>query len=266
MSSQFAPRFDAVLRRDRAIILAGITMVAIIAWCYLFYLARKMGAPEHVAAMGMSPRMAMPQMHAWGAVELLLLFLMWAVMMVAMMVPSVTPLILTFARAIRRLGARRIQGSAGILLLGYLLAWTGFSALVALTQWILHAAAVLSPMMVTNSPVLAGLLLVAAGAFQFTSLKQACLLRCRSPFSFLMTHWRGGWRGTLLTGMKHGAYCVGCCWMLMAILFVTGVMNLLWVALIALFILAEKIAPGGEAFGRLSGVALIAGGALLGLG
>ena len=137
--------------------------------------------------MGMGPEMAMPQMQRWGAIELLLLFVMWAVMMVAMMVPSVAPLVLMFARANREKGGSRVVGSAGILLLGYLLVWMGFSVLATLVQWRLHSAALLSPMMVSTSSVLGGLLLVAAGVFQFTPLKRACLVRCRSPLSFLMS-------------------------------------------------------------------------------
>jgi predicted metal-binding membrane protein len=179
-------RLEAVLRRDRAVILAGVAVVALAAWAYLVYLAREMGA------MGMAPNMMMPNMQSWGAVELLLLFVMWAVMMVAMMVPSAAPLVLMFARANRRKGTSGVVGSAGILLLGYLLVWMGFSAVATLAQWRLHAAAVLSPMMASTNSILGGVLLVAAGVFQFTPLKRACLVRCRSPLTFLMSDWREG--------------------------------------------------------------------------
>jgi len=216
-----------------------------------------------MGAMDMAPVMAMPQVRSWEGVELLLLFVMWAVMMVAMMVPSVAPLILMFARANRREGADRVVGSAGILLLGYLLVWWSFSGLAALAQWGLHGAAVLSPMMASTSPVFGGLLLVAAGVFQFTPLKHACLGRCRSPMGFLLSEWRRGRWGALTMGLKHGAYCVGCCWALMALLFVAGVMNLLWVAAIAVFVLLEKTAPMGEMLGRVTGVALVLAGIAL---
>lgn len=250
---------EAALRRDRAIILAGIAMVVLVAWAYRVYLAWEMGT------MGMTPDMVMPQMQSWGAIELLLLFVMWAVMMVAMMMPSVAPLILMFARANRQKGASRVVGSAGILLLGYLLVWMGFSVLAALVQWRLHTAALLSPMMVSTNSVLGGLLLVAAGVFQFTPLKRACLVRCRSPLSFLMSDWREGQWGTLVMGLKHGAYCAGCCWMLMALLFVAGVMNLFWVAAIAVLVLVEKTAPRGDLIGRFAGAALIVAGIALGV-
>jgi predicted metal-binding membrane protein len=252
-------QLEAALRRDRAIILAGITMVVLVVWAYRVYLAWEMGT------MGMTPDMVMPQMQSWGAIELLLLFVMWAVMMVAMMMPSVAPLILMFARANRQKGASRVVGSAGILLLGYLLVWMGFSVLAALVQWRLHTAALLSPMMVSTNSALGGLLLVAAGVFQFTPLKRACLVRCRSPLSFLMSDWREGQWGTLVMGLKHGAYCVGCCWMLMALLFVAGVMNLFWVAAIAVLVLVEKTAPRGDLIGRFAGAALIVAGIALGV-
>ena len=252
-------QLEKVLRRDRVFILAGMAMVVLVTWTYLVYLVRDMGL------VGMAPNVAMPHMESWGAVDLLLLFVMWAVMMVAMMLPSVAPLILMFARANRRIGASRVVGSAAILLLGYLLVWMGFSILAALAQWRLHTAALLSPMMVSTSPVLGGLVLVTAGVFQLTPLKRACLLRCRSPLGFLMSSWREGQRGILVMGLKHGAYCVGCCWMLMALLFVAGVMNLVWVGAIAVFVLMEKVAPKGEPLGRIAGVALIVAGIAVGV-
>jgi predicted metal-binding membrane protein len=250
-------RLEAVLRRDRTVVLAGLAAMTLVAWAYLVSLVWGM------RTMDMAPDMAMPQMQSWGAVELLLLFVMWAIMMVAMMVPSVAPLLLMFARANRQKGGSRVVGSAGILLLGYLLAWVGFSILATLAQWRLHRAALLSPMMVSTSSVLGGLLLVAAGVFQFTPLKRACLVRCRSPLSFLMSDWRDGQWGTFVMGLKHGAYCVGCCWMLMALLFVAGVMNLLWVVAIAVFILVEKAAPRGNLIGLIAGAALIVAGIAL---
>jgi predicted metal-binding membrane protein len=180
-----------------------------------------------------------------------------------MMVPSAAPLVLMFARANRQKGGSRVVGSAGILLLGYLLVWIGFSAVAALAQWRLHAAAVLSPMMASTSSMLGGVLLVAAGIFQLTPVKRACLVRCRSPLTFLMSDWREGQWGALMMGLKHGAYCVGCCWMLMSLLFVAGVMNLLWVAAIAVFVLVEKVARRGDRIGRFAGAALIVAGIAL---
>jgi predicted metal-binding membrane protein len=254
---------DAVFRRDRIVILTGLAAVVFVAWAYLFYVAGRMGSAGEMGAMDMVPEMAMPDMHRWGVVEFLLLLVMWTVMMVAMMVPSASPLILIFARTKRQKGGRRVVGSAGILLLGYLLVWAGFSVLAALAQRGLHTAALLSPMMVSASPVLGGVLLMAAGIFQFTRLKHACLVRCRSPLSFLMSDWREGRWGTFVMGTKHGAYCVGCCWLLMALLFVAGVMNLLWVAVIAGLVLVEKVAPKGDHVGRIAGAALLVAGITL---
>ena len=246
-----------MLRRDRTVVVAGLAAVALVAWAYLFTAACSTDAADGMGAMDVAAQMAKPQMQGWGAVELFLLFVMWAVMMVAMMVPSVAPLVLVFARANREKGGNRVVGSAGILLLGYLLVWAGFSILATLAQWGLHSAAQLAPMMVSTSPVPGGLLLIAVGVFQFTPLKRACLSYCRSPLSFLMSHWRGGQGGTFVMGLQHGAYCVGCCGMLMALLFITGVMNMLWVAVIAALILVEKVAPKGDLVGRLAGGMLI---------
>jgi predicted metal-binding membrane protein len=250
-------RLEIVLQRDRAAILAALASVTLVAWTYLFYRASTM---TFTGGMDMAAHMAMPQLQSWGAIELLLLFFMWAVMMVAMMLPSAAPLLLLFARAQREKTGSHVLGSAAVLLAGYVLVWTAFSVLAALAQSGLHHAALLSPMMVSTSSVFSGLLFLGAGVFQYTPLKRACLARCRSPLSFLMGEWRTGQWGALLLGFKHGAYCVGCCWMLMGLLFIAGVMNLLWVAAIAALLLVEKAAPKGELVGRLAGGVLIAAG------
>ena len=189
---------------------------------------------------------------------------MWAVMMIAMMVPSATPMVFAFLQVNQgRKAANRPYVPVTIFLLGYLAVWTAFSAFATLAQWGLHRAALLSPAMAATSPVLNGVLLIAAGIFQWTPLKLACLKGCRSPLSFLMSEWRDGAAGAFAMGLKHGAYCVGCCWVLMALLFVAGVMNLLWVAVIALFVMAEKLLRKGELIARISGVALILAGAAM---
>ena len=246
---------EAVLRRDRAVVTAGLVGVAALGWVYLLYLARDM------AGMDMRTDMAMPRMQTWGVVDLALLFVMWAVMMVAMMVPSASPLLLMVAAANRK---RRDRDDplvpTALFLTGYLLVWFTFSAVATLAQWGLHTTALLSPAMVGTSPVLGGLLLLTAGVFQFTPLKRACLTHCRSPLGFVMSHWREGPGGAVRMGLEHGLFCVGCCWVLMALLFVAGVMNLLWVALISLFVLAEKVLPRGELVGRLGGAALLVAG------
>lgn len=237
-------------------VLAGLVGITILSWAYLIYLAWRMGQ--------MNMDMAMPQMQVWGVVDLLLLFVMWVVMMVAMMVPSATPLVLLFA-AVNRKRQERADPvvPTGIFLLGYLLAWTGYSVLATLAQWGLHAAALLSPSMASSSPVLGGSLLIVAGVFQWTPLKQACLRHCRSPLGFLTSAWREGTKGALMMGLSHGGYCLGCCWILMALLFVAGVMNLLWVAAITAFVLLEKVLPRGARVGLVAGGALVLAGVLV---
>lgn len=248
---------ESVLRRDRVIVLAGLAALVLAAWLYIVRLAREMAEMELHAAMGM----VMSPMQRWGGVDLLLLFAMWAAMMIAMMTPSASPMILMFA-AINR---RRAEAGGpvvrtGVFALGYLVMWTAYSGVAALAQWMLHGLALMSPMMVSTSPYLGGGLLVAAGAFQWTPLKQACLVGCRSPVGFIMTEWRAGGRGAFIMGLRHGLYCVGCCGVLMALLLVAGVMNLLWVAILAVFVLVEKVVPGGERLGRVTGAVLVAAG------
>lgn len=252
-----AGRFEELLKRDRIFILAGLVVICLLAWAYTGYLA---------LAMKSMPEMEMTSMRSWGPVDLGLLFVMWTVMMIAMMVPSASPMVLLFARINRE---RKIQERpfvpTGIFLGGYILAWTGYSLLATLAQWLLHSLALLSPMMVTTSSMLGGGLFVAAGIFQLTPLKDTCLHHCRSPLSFLTTEWREGAGGAMLMGLKHGSYCVGCCWVLMALLFAAGVMNLYWVAGLALFVLLEKAIPRGVTLGRVTGVALIFTGVILAL-
>ena len=255
---------ERVLRRDRALVVSGLAALTLVAWAYLLLTARGMGGMEGGAgAAGAFYEAVMPGTGSWSVVDLLLLFLMWAIMMVAMMTPSAAPLALTFARLRHRRGRGGSRVSVGFLLAGYLCAWTGFSALAALAQWGLREAALLSPMMVSSSTLFGGGLLMVAGIFQLTPLKRACLVHCRSPLGFLMSEWRPGRRGAFIMGWKHGVYCVGCCWLLMALLFVGGVMNLLWVAALAAFVLLERVAPGGQLIGRVTGILLLAWGVLL---
>jgi predicted metal-binding membrane protein len=189
---------------------------------------------------------------------------MWAVMMVAMMTPSAAPMILMFAGINRRRQNQQVPYvPTSVFLLGYLAVWAAFSVLAAAAQWGLQAVSMLSPMMVSTSPVLGGILLLVAGIYQWTPLKHACLSKCRSPVGFVLNEWREGRWGAFLMGLKHGSYCTGCCWAVMALLFVAGVMNLLWVAAIAGFILLEKVAPAGQRMGQAAGALLVAGGVVL---
>jgi predicted metal-binding membrane protein len=218
----------------------------------MFYLAWGM------KNIDMGLRMAMPQIQSLGAVDFLLTFVMWTVMMVAMMVPSAAPMVLMFGTVNRK---RREQQdpfvSTGVFLLGYLVAWAWYSSLATLGQWGLHKAALLSPRMESTSAILGGMLLLAAGIFQFTPLKYACLTRCRSPLGFLLNEWRKGKQGAFIMGLRNGNYCVVCCWALMSLMFVAGVMSVLWMAIIAAFVLVEKVAPGGRWVSRFSGLLLI---------
>jgi predicted metal-binding membrane protein len=249
---------ETVLKRDWTLVLSGLVGISALAWVYVAYLAWGM------QPMDMAMEMAMPRMQSWSVLDLVLLFIMWAVMMVAMMVPAAASMILTFATISRR---RREQHQpyvpTAVFLAGYILVWMGFSVLATLAQWVLHTAALLSPMMVSTSPVLGGVLLVVAGIFQWTPLKYTCLTRCRSPLGFLTTEWREGTWGALIMGLKHGGYCTGCCWVLMALLFVAGVMNLVWVATITAFVLMEKLVPRGDLIGRVAGGLLILAGLIV---
>jgi len=246
-----------------------LVVMVLIAWWYLFHTRGSM-SNMNMRGMDMSGMdmpgmdmsgMAMAGSHEWGATAVLLLFVMWAVMMVAMMVPSAAPMVFAFLSVNhRRQAAGRAFVPVGIFLSGYLVIWTAYSAVATLAQWGLHKAALLSPAMTATSPVLNGSLLIAAGIFQWTPFKRGCLKGCRSPLSFLMSEWRDGWAGAFIMGLRHGSFCVGCRWILMALLFVAGVMNLLWVAVITIFVLAEKTVPRGELLGHVAGVALVAAG------
>ena len=235
----------------RAVVIGSIVGITLLAWAYLLYQAWAMGHMDTAA-------MAMPGIHAWGIWDLTLVFTMWAVMMVGMMVPSVSPVMLLFARIQQQ---RRAQGQAFIaswmFLLGYLIIWTGFSLAATLAQWGLHATMLISPAMVGTSPLLGGAVLIAAGIYQWTPAKHACLARCRSPLGFLLNDWRDGNGGALAMGAHHGLYCTGCCWLLMLVLFVVGVMNLLWIAVLTVFVLLEKTLPRGVWISRASGAGLI---------
>ena len=233
----------ALPRRERAVIVAALAGVTALSWLYLVQHARGMGGMQDMAGMSMSAG---------------LMFLMWWVMMVGMMLPSALPMTLTFATVNRR---RRERGSAyvptAVFVCGYLAAWGAFSLAATGAQWALERAALMMPMKHLTSPLLGGLLFVAVGVYQLTPLKHACLHRCRSPLAFVLERWRDGTGGALRMGAEHGAYCIGCCAFLMALLFVGGVMNLLWVAAIAAFVLLEKLLPAGEAVARAAGVLAI---------
>jgi predicted metal-binding membrane protein len=245
----------ALSRRDRLLIPACIVLVTLLAWAYLVHLDRPMSADmEHgkmMAAMGMT--MDMP----WTAADLFFTFAMWAVMMVGMMAPSASPMLLLFASARAARGERGVPLATLTFGLGYIAVWSGFSVAAALAQWGLHQMAMLSPAMASSSARLSGAILIAAGAYQLTPWKSRCLTHCRSPLGFLMTNWRDGGSGAFRMGFRHGAYCLGCCWALMCVLFVVGVMSLIWVAALTGFVLIEKIGPAGAVVARVAGVGMV---------
>lgn len=211
----------------------------------------------------MMTEMGMTMDMPWTAADVFFTFAMWTVMMVGMMTASATPLIVLFTAMHRGRGAQRAPRVVFAFTAGYLVVWTAFSAGAALAQWVLHQTAMLSPAMTTSSARLSSAILIAAGVYQLTPFKGACLTHCRSPLGFLMSHWRNGTAGALRMGMEHGTYCLGCCWALMSVLFVVGVMNLLWVAAMTVFVLVEKIGPGGAFVARIAGFAMIAAGILV---
>jgi predicted metal-binding membrane protein len=241
--------------RDRSIIWTCIALITTLAWAYLLHLERAMSSSlahdRMMAEMGMT--MDMPQSPA----DLFFTFAMWAVMMIGMMAGPAAPMLLLFAGMQRT----RALGSVPMALpsfgLGYVAVWTGFSACAAIAQETLHRAAVLSPAMAASSPRVAAAILIAAGAYQLSPLKGACLTSCRSPLGFLMSRWRDGAHGAFQMGLSHGLYCLGCCWALMCVLFAVGVMNLLWVAGLTVLVLLEKVGPLGTVVARATGVIMI---------
>jgi predicted metal-binding membrane protein len=259
---------EALLRRDRMIVVAALAIVTILSWAYVLYLAgeMEMGGMEmtgfRMAATATGMVMT-PAFQAWNAAEFAFTFAMWLVMMVGMMTPSAAPIILLYARVGRQAAVQgRPFASTLWFVAGYLLAWTGFSIAASAVQWALDRAALLTPAMASASSVLGSLVLLAAGVYQWTPLKDKCLTQCQSPIDFIMRN--GGFRrqplASMRLGMSHGFYCVGCCWALMTLLFVGGVMNVLWIAVIAILVLVEKIIPAGTLIPRVCGATFIVAG------
>jgi predicted metal-binding membrane protein len=236
--------------RERMTLLGALAMIIALAWLYLVRMPME---PADLGVMGARLLSVLPPRLAdeW------LLFMMWAVMMVAMMLPSAAPMILTYA-AIARRSAQSSASSTSLFTIAYLVIWTIFSAIATAVQSGLESASLLyGPSRAIS--VIGSVLLAVAGIYQLTPLKNSCLAHCRSPLGFFMTEWRDGKAGAFTMGIKHGAQCLGCCWMLMGLLFVFGAMNLLWVAALSVLVLLEKLAPFGHMIARASGVAMLAG-------
>jgi predicted metal-binding membrane protein len=237
---------ERVLRRDRTLTLFALLAAALLAWAFVVS-----GIGTDVDSMAM-PDMVMPAV--WTASYLTVMLAMWGMMMVAMMLPGAVPMVLLFATIERRRCAASPFPATAIFAAAYLLVWLGFSVAATLLQWQLDSLAQLSPALASTNTVFAAIVLIAAGIYQFTPLKRACLRGCRSPLEFISRYWG---RGPFGIGLRHGLFCVGCCWMLMLVLFAVGTMNLLWVALIATFVLFEKVLPRGERLSYGAGVVLV---------
>jgi predicted metal-binding membrane protein len=260
---------EAVLRRDRVIVAAAVVVLTALAWAYVWWLAADMDMDGmDMSDFRMIPGMGlmMPTTAPWNAIEFAFVFVMWAVMMIGMMTPSVAPMLLIYARVGREAAQQgKPLAASAYFAAGYLLTWIGFALLATSAQWALERSALLTPTMAGAGDIFGGAVLVAAGIYQWTPLKDACLRQCQAPWWFIQRHggFRADARGALALGACHGAYCIGCCWALMALLFVGGVMNVLWIAAIAILVLAEKVVPAGRVISRTAGAGLFAGGAWL---
>lgn len=242
--------FKTTLQRDHAVVFVALAVATIAGWVYLLTGAGMDASAMHAVADGPA--------NSWTMARIVIVFSMWVVMMGAMMLPSAAPMILLH----RLIDRKRFTGGesavrTGIFVGGYLLVWTGFSVAATAAQWVLHRWGLLSPSMAFDSEPLSASLLLAAGIFQLSPLKDACLHQCRSPVTFLARHWRDNSMGILRMGMHHGLYCAGCCGLLMALLFVGGVMNMLWIAALTIWVLVEKVTPHGRLLARAAGITLI---------
>jgi predicted metal-binding membrane protein len=243
---------EVLLLRDRWLIGGALGLTIALCWAWIVPMGRDMyGSMQGASAWMMTDR--------WDAAHLALLFAMWVVMMAGMMLPSAAPTLLLYAGVVRKSpeAARahaRVYAFAG----GYLLVWTAFSLAATVLQRLLAHLLLLSPMMESQSRAFGGLLLIAAALYQLTPFKRTCLESCRAPAAFIAHHWRPGVGGGFRLGLAHGLSCLGCCWALMLLLFVGGVMNLWWIGALTVFVLLEKLAPLGAQGGRLSGLLIIA--------
>ena len=243
-----------ILKRDQLIILSGVIALVIISWVYLAYFYTYM----HIGMESLARSMVMPQISAISLNEFLPVLLMWSAMMIAMMLPSATPMVLAFSAINRK---RSLNGNkivpTWVFLSSYILVWIGFSLFAAILHLYLKNNFFLSEESRIINPIAGGIILMAAGFYQFTPIKHACVKNCQSPLGFVMEKWREGRKGAFWMGLQHGGYCVGCCWVLMLLLFFAGIMNLIWIAAISIFIFLEKIIVRGRFLGYFSGSFLL---------
>ena len=254
---------ETALGRERALLIGAMAILFLLSGLYtLFGVGMEMSAIDMTRMAEMRDMAGMRQAGSWGPGYFALVFLMWWVMMVAMMLPSVAPTILLYAALLRRTGtAAPVPLTTAIFLAGYLATWAGFSVAAAVVQHSLEAAGIISATMMTLVDTVPGaIVLFLAGAFQFTPWKDRCLARCRSPAEFIVRRRRPGVSGAFRMGLEHGVYCLGCCWFLMALLFVGGIMNLYWIVGLSAFVALEKLTPCGKLASRIAGVILVAWG------
>ena len=254
---------ELLIQRDRLWISLGLVAAIVLAWVYVLREATVMNATASQAQMHAAMGMAGMNMRTWNASDWVALFVMWAVMMVGMMLPSAAPVIMLVLGAYRLRSDAHTRMAAVAFVGGYLVVWTSFSAGAALGQLELHRTALLSEDMRLHSAIVSGVLLLIAGVYQWLPVKTQCLVQCQAPLAFLTQHWRTGVRGGFTMGVRHGASCVGCCWLLMLLLFVLGVMNLLWIAVLAAVVMVEKLSSHGRTAARVFGTAIASWGIYL---
>ncbi len=245
--------------------MAALAALTLLCWIYLVRMAAAMLDMPELASGSGTAMMDMLQVKPWAVTDWVMMLTMWVIMMVGMMVPSATPMVLIYAAIARKATRDGFPlAPTAVFVSGYIAIWSLFSAAATAAQWALDQAALLSPMMVMTSPMLGAGIVVAAGLYQLTPLKDSCLDHCRAPAHYISSHWRPGGRGAFLMGAEHGLYCLGCCWMLMGLLFFGGVMSLAWIAGLTLFVLLEKFLPPSKLGTRLSALLLIIAGVWLG--
>lgn len=252
---------ERLVRRDQEIVALAATLIVVLAGLYTYFgVGMNMSAPEMTKmARPIGAPMTMAAAPVWSGAYAILIFSMWWIMMIAMMTPSAAPMLLLYT-ALKRVGAEkeRAVSLSLLFLLGYLAMWALFSAIATGLQFEAERWSLVSGSMMTiNSRLFGALVFIAAGLYQFSGLKESCLRHCKSPAHFLATHRHPGSWGAFRTGARHGVYCLGCCWALMALLFVGGIMNLYWIVGIALYVLAEKTIPNGLVFARATGFGVI---------
>ena len=278
MNAPKSTALEATLKQDRGILVTGLLAVIAMSWIWLLlgagmdmdafemtWLSEPVGLDTggQGGATSAMP-MLMNQFVEWTFGYALLMVFMWWVMMIAMMLPSASPMLLLFALINRKERSRgRPFVPTGVFATGYLIVWGLFSVIATMLQWALDGTGLLSSMMVSTSALLGGCLMLAAGAWQLTPIKQACLRHCRSPIGLLSSNWRDGCGGAFLMGVQHGIYCLGCCFFVMGLLFYGGAMNLYWIIGLAVFVLIEKLTPAGHWIGKAVGIGLLGWGGLV---